>query len=66
MIENNVVVKVSTYLDYGCDLEEAYELGGAVSIVCDCGYSGYVDVDNDGQMIFGSCDSCDTNFNLGI
>ena len=41
---------------------EDFEGGGYVSITCECGFQGFVEVDDTGEMIRGNCADCDLAF----
>jgi hypothetical protein len=58
-VQYNVYVERPSYMAYD---EDDYTAGGAVRILCDCGYTGFVDADDDGHEIHGNCLKCDSFF----
>lgn len=48
-----------TYVAYD---EDDFEAGGAVRISCECGFNGFVEVDDDGRFISGECEQCSSRF----
>jgi hypothetical protein len=48
-----------TYTAYDPD---DFEAGGAVYISCECGFNGFVEVDDDGHAIIGECEKCFSQF----
>lgn len=41
---------------------EDFTEGGYIDIECSCGFSGYVDAEDSGSIIFGECNECYTQF----
>lgn len=54
-----VSVAISSYMEHDPDDPLG---GGYVKIRCECGYVGFVDVDDTGSAIQGSCEECLTYF----
>lgn len=59
-----ITVDSNTFVSYSDDDDYADEGGGAVLIYCDCGHTGYVDVDADGIYLTGECDECGAEFTV--
>lgn len=56
-----VSVLLETYVEHDEDDPLA---GGYVKIRCGCGFSGYVDVDDNGSAISGGCEECYAQFTM--
>ena len=56
---NDIKVVMSSYMEHDPDDPLA---GGYVKISCECGFDGYVDVDDSGSEIKGNCEQCLTLF----
>lgn len=67
MSNSAISVEVSSFLDYSDELGyDEFDLGGCVKIICDCGFSGYVDVDSDGHVLRGECNDCSQGFEVRL
>lgn len=59
-----IAVDLSTYSGFEDEYGDEYDMGGYVKIICGCGFSGYVDVDDDGFSLMGGCDECGEQFEV--